>query len=419
MSFSTRLHTRPSQVFRMGHVISVFEMSGEELDEHLLQTARDNPFLIVRQRRQTAVWTGTAEAQREIGVADAPTSLYDHVLRELAGLLTHGGAMGRLVLALVEELEPTGWLGRPVAEIAADLKLGEDLVERGLRLVQRRVTPAGLFARDLRECLRLQLEDQGLWDEEAETVLGHLAVLEKGGLEAIAGTTGLNLDAVTRHLERLRRLDPKPGTRFATDLTLMREPDVRVEPRGNGWVAILRSNLETQVSILPPASGDGSPEMRQALAQARLLKQALDMRQGALTAIMRIMLDIQGAFFRDGHEALRPLTLSAIAEKSGFHLSTVSRVLNGLLIEGPNGIVPARLLCARSCGRAGDDAPPKPKVLSRLRKLIAAESPARPMSDQRLSDLLGAEGLSVSRRVVARYRQELGFSAAVQRRKRA
>lgn len=419
MSFATRLHATQSQAFRMGHVISVLQMSGEELDEHLMQTARDNPLLVVRQRRRAAIRAGNTPDHAETGAADAPTSLYDHVLQELAGLIAHGGEMRRLVVALVEELEPTGWLARPVSEIAASLAMPEDLVERGLRLVQGRVTPAGLFARDLRDCLRLQLEDRGLWSPDMAAILTALDAMAHGGAEAVSRATGLGIEVVASHLARLRRLDPKPGTRFATDLTLMREPDVRVEPRGDGWVAILKSNFETQVSILPSATGDNSAGMRDALAQARMLKQALDLRHSALQQIMRHLLDVQGDYFRDGPCALRPLTQSAIAEKTGFHLSTVSRVMNGLLIEGPNGIVEARVLCARCAARSAEGAAPKPRVLSLLRQVLAAESPALPLSDQQLSDLLRSDGLAVSRRVVAKYRQELGFAPAAQRRLRA
>lgn len=419
MSFATRLLTRQSQVFRMGHVIRVFEMSGDELNEHLLQAARHNPFLLIRRRRPAFVHSAGGGDHMQVAAADAPTSLYDHVLRELAGLIAPGGAMRRLVLALVEDLEPTGWLGRPLAEIAAELGLDEDLVARGLRLVQRRVSPAGLFARDLRDCLRLQLEDQGLWGPGIEAVLLRLDLLERGDVRSIAAATGQEVATVTRHLACIRRLDPKPGTRFATDLTLMREPDVRVERRGAGWVAILKSQVETEVSLLPVPAGDGSPETRRALAQARALKQAIDLRQSALQDIMRVMLEIQGAFFSDGPEALRPLTQTTIAQRTGFHLSTVSRVLNGLLIEGPNGIVEARVLCARSCRRGPGIGAPKPRVLSRLKTLLAAECRACPLSDQQLCEALGADGLAVSRRVVSKYRQELGFPAAGQRRRRA
>lgn len=419
MRFATRLHTRQAQVFRMGHVISVFEMTGDELHDHLVQAARDNPFLVIRHRRRAIVSASTAQVQREIAAADAPGSLYEHVLRELAGLIAPGDALARLVLALIDELDPAGWLGRPLAEIAAEQGLTPELAERGLQLVQRRVSPAGLFARDLRECLRLQLHDQGLWDAEAEAVLGALDLLTRGDASQIAAATGLAPEAVTRQLARIRRLDPKPGSRFCTDLTLMRAPDVRVEPRGAGWVAILRAAVETQVALVPAVPGAATPQMRRALAQARALKQALELRQSALQAIMDVMIEIQGGFFRDGPEALRPLTQAMIAARTGFHLSTVSRVLNGLLIEGPNGIVLARELCARSSARGPEDAAPKPKVLSRLKRLLAEESRARPLSDQQLCERLQTEGLAVSRRVVSKYRQELGFSPAGQRRQRA
>lgn len=417
MSLSTRLNVRQSQVFRLGQMVTVLEMSGEQLEDHLLQTARDNPFLVVRRRGGTALRAGNVQDFLDTGLAAEPSSLYEHVTRELAGLIAHGGPMERLVMSLIEALEPTGWLGCPVDDIAAQLCLEPHLVENGLRLVQRRVSPAGLFARDLRECLQLQLEDQGVLTDDMRCVLGNLDLLERGGPEALARSTGLSLETVSRQLARLRRLDPKPGSRFSTDLTLMREPDVRVEPQGSGWVAILKPSLETQVSLQAGAAVKNAPAMRQALAQARAIKQAVDLRHNALKQIMQVVLAVQGDFFRDGAQALLPLSLSGIAEKTGFHLSTVSRVLNGLLVEGPNGIIPARNLCPHAAAQACADGPSKPQVMARLRKALAHENAGSPLSDQRLSELLTAEGLMVSRRVVARYRQELGFSGAAERRR--
>lgn len=419
MSFSTRMLAGQAQVFRMGHVINVLQMSGEELDEHLCQTARDNPLLVVRQRRRAVIYAGGAHDFLDGGFADRPTSLYDHVFRELAGLIAGGGPMELLMVALIEELEPTGWIGRPVPEIAASLGLGCDLLETAVNLVQRRVSPAGLFARDLADCLRLQLQDQNLWDEEAEAVLAHLDTLENGGPEALAKAAGLDVETVSAHLARLRRLDPKPGSQFAPDLNLMRDPDVRIEPHGDGWRPVFTSNFETQVAVVPRTKGDSTPELRQALGEARALKKALDLRQNALKQVVQILIDVQGDFFRAGPEALQPLTQTTIAERTGFHLSTVSRVLNGLLIEGPNGIVPAQMLCPRSSALNASGATSKPRVMARLRALLLAERSGCPLSDQRLSERLASEGLAVSRRVVAKYRQELGFASAAQRRLRA
>ncbi|WP_121634286.1 RNA polymerase subunit sigma-54 [Tropicibacter alexandrii] len=419
MTLSTRLHPSQTQSFRLGHVTHVLQMSGEELDDHLYRTARENPLLIVRQRRYTAIRAGSAADLIDAGMANRPTSLYDHVLHELAGLIGHGGPMERLILGLVEELEPSGWIGRPVPEIADNLGLACHLVETALALVQRRVSPAGLFARDLAECLRLQLKDKELWDAEAEAVLAHLPALERGGPAALARAAGLDDATVAAQLARLRRLDPKPGGQFAADPTLMRAPDVRIEPDGDGWRAVFTSRFATEVAVLPRAEADVSPDLRQALGEARALKQAMDLRHNALKHIVQVIIDVQGAFFRGGPEALKPLTQATIAQRTGFHISTVSRVLNGLLIEGPNGIVEARTLCPRPSARGGAGGAAKPRVIARLRALLAAEMPDAPLSDQQLADRLGREGLRVSRRVVAKYRQELGFAPVAQRRLRA
>lgn len=419
MTFSTRMRTGQAQVFRMGHVVNVLHMSGEELNEHLFQTARDNPLLVIRQRPRGEIRAGGAHDLLDTSFADAPSSLYDHVFRELAGLLAPGDPMARLIHGLIEELEPTGWLGRPVRDIAAKLGFGCDLVETAVNMVQRRISPAGLFARNLADCLRLQLQDQELWDDDAEAVITHLDMLLTGGPEALGNAVGLDAETVSEHLARLRCLDPKPGNQFAADLTLLREPDVRIEPHGDGWRSVFKSSFATEVAVLPKAACDSSSELRQALAEARALKQALDLRKNALKHIVQIMVEVQGDYFRDGPEALHPLTQATIAERTGFHLSTVSRVLNGLLIEGPNGIIPARILCPRSSGRAGQSGASKPKVMAHLCALLKAESASCPLSDQRLSEKLGAEGLSVSRRVVAKYRQELGYAPAAQRRLRA
>ncbi|ETA52080.2 RNA polymerase subunit sigma-54 [Ponticoccus alexandrii] len=416
MSLSTRMRINQAHAFRMGHVTGVLQMSGEELDEHLLQTARDNPFLVVRQRRRGAIRAGGLADLMETLVADKPTGLYDHAMRELAGLMARDARMERLILGLIEELEPTGWIGRSVPEIAEKLGLGCDLVDMALTLVQKRISPTGLFARNLAECLRLQLEEQEALDSDTEAVLAHLHLLERGGPAALAQVAGLEDAMVARQLSRLRRLDPKPGTQFATDLTLTREPDVRIEPEGAGWRINFRSGTEATMAVLPKTAEVGAAEWRQAHSEARALKQALDLRQSALRKIVDVMVEVQGDFFRDGPEALQALTQTTIAERTGFHLSTVSRVLNGLLIEGPNGIVSAQALCPRSARRSGEDGAPKPKVMARLHSLLKTECTVHPLSDQRLSERLGAEGLAVSRRVVAKYRQELGFARATERR---
>ncbi|WP_283647100.1 RNA polymerase factor sigma-54 [Marinovum algicola] len=406
------LRARQSQVFRLGQVVRLLQMSAAELDAHLAEAARDNPMLVLRPR---PLAPGATDVLEMAAVAEA-NSLYDHVFRELAGLIGQGGLMARVITALIAELEPSGWLGRGVDEIAEGLGLGQDLIAAALRLVQKRVEPAGLFARDLQECLRLQLEERDRMSAAMRLVLSHLPVLETGGPAGLVAATGLAAETVQACLAELRQLDPKPGSGFSSDPTLMREPDVRLTPAGDGWEIEFLSSLQEDVAISGVPRGTGA-ETRAALARARALKQALEIRRSALRQVVGEIVARQGAFFRDGPAALAPMTMSEIAAETGFHLSTVSRVLNGLLIEGPNGITAARTLFGGAASAAATQS--KPAVQARLRALLAGENPRQPLSDRRLTALLEGEGIAISRRVVANYRQEIGVPAAAKRRLRA
>ncbi|MEM8957123.1 MAG: RNA polymerase subunit sigma-54 [Pseudomonadota bacterium] len=398
----------------MGHFVCVLQMSTPDLEDHLAEMALENPMLVLGQRPGGSF--GTTDVLEMTAVADA-ISLHSHVLHALSGLVAQGGLMEKLVSALVEELEPSGWLGRPVAEIAATLDLSEELVEAALLVVQKHVDPAGLFARNLQECLRLQLEDQDAFNEPLAQVLTHLPALESGGVAGLSAATGLEDSQVQECLATLRLLDPKPGSGFDIDATLMREPDVRVIPSGSGWALEFHASLQAKVGIATLPRGQKTPETVEALERARALKRALDIRQSALEQVVREVVDRQSAFFRDGAEALVPMTMSDVARETGFHASTVSRVLNELLIEGPNGIVAARTLFS---GAASARTPQsKPMVQARIRALLAAEDPRKPLSDRRLTTLLQKEGIEVSRRVVSNYREGIGISPASKRRLRA
>ncbi|WP_254604361.1 RNA polymerase sigma-54 factor [Leisingera sp. ANG59] len=414
MPLGTHLRAKHSQVFRLGQVVTLLQMSSAELDEHLAAQAQENPMLVLRQRRAAVM---SATDVLEMTAVEQANSLYDHVFHELAGLIGQGGLMEKLITALIAELEPSGWLGRSAEAIAESLELSGELVETALRVVQKRVDPAGLFARDLQECLRLQLEDREAITEDMAVVLDHLPALESGGPAALVRATGLSRDTVQDCLALLRRLDPKPGSGFVSDPTLTREPDVRITPSGDGWEIEFLSSWQGDIEIINLPRRGRASEATEALAKARALKHALHARASALKQVVGEIVERQGAYFRFGDRALAPMTLSEIALETGFHLSTVSRVLNGLLIEGPNGIVLARTLFTGTASAQATQS--KPQVQARIRALLAEEDRKKPLSDRRLTAILQSEGIAVSRRVVSNYRQDIGIPAAARRRLRA
>lgn len=411
MTLAIRMRARQTQVFKIGQVIEVLNMSSAELDDYIAQTARDNPMIVLRPRSAGGV---SATDVLEMTAVEEASSLYDHVFRELAGLILQGGQLEKLVIALIEELDPSGWLGRSVAQIAETLDMRAEVVETALKIIQKRVEPAGLFARTLEECLRLQLEDQDAMTETMGRVLAHLGAFEKGGPTCLAKATGLEMEEVMSCLSVIRRLNPKPGAVFMTDATLLREPDVRVTLSATGWEIEFLSARASEVSILPMPKAGQTPALREALARARALKQALELRQSAVKQVVRVLVDRQSAYFHTGAEALEPMTMSEIAQIAGYHASTVSRVLNGLLIEGPHGVIAARVLCAGAASVGMTHS--KAKVQARIRALLATEDSAHPLSDRRLTALLQVEGITVSRRIVSKYRQEIGLASAAKRR---
>lgn len=414
MPLGTYLRPRQSQVFRLGQVANLLQMSAGELDEHLTEIARDNPMLLLRGR--PAGGPSVTDVLEMTGV-ERPPSLYDHVFRELSGLLDQGGLLEKVLVALIAELEPSGWLGRAPEEIADNLNISTSLVETALRVVQKRIDPPGFFARNLAECLRLQLEDRDAVTSELTLVLNHISELESGGMSALVRATGLSTEAVQDCMSVLRRLEPKPGSAFSHDPTLCREPDVRITPSARGWDIEFLSCWQGRIDVATVPRGQRTEETAEAMAKARALKKAVDIRISALRQVVRELVDRQSAYFRQGESALVPLAMSDIADKVGFHLSTVSRVLNGLLIEGPNGIVLARALFPGTASLRAVQS--KPQVQARIRDLLRGEDRASPITDRRLTELLQAEGIVVSRRVVSNYRRDIGILPPAKRRLRA
>ncbi|BBU55232.1 RNA polymerase factor sigma-54 [Mameliella alba] len=410
--------TRQAQTFVLHQSMALLRLTAAEVTELLTQAAEVNPHLLVRRpRRRFLVGLGASEAL-EATLADGACSLIAHVQTELSDLISRGGLMERIITRLMEDLEPSGWINTDLGRIARDLGIRETLVEATLRLVQERVSPTGLFARDLRECLHLQLAERGEVSPEMEAVLSHLDLLQTGGADALADKAGLSPGTVAACLARIRTLDPKPGARFDADPALTREPDARVTREGGAWKVRFNRDTEPSVEIAAiPRAGD-NPDLAEALKQARSLKFALHLRQSATRQVIEALIARQTGFLDRGDAALRPLTQADLAEATGFHTSTVSRVMNGYLIETPQGVIPARTLCPGSVSRIGG-AHCKAQVQARIRALVQAEDPASPLSDGDLAQHLRQEGIAVSRRVAAKYRQECGIARAALRRKSA
>lgn len=387
---------------RLCQVAGLLRMSGAELTDHLSRATADNPFLRLS---LPALETGGAE------LPAAGDGLEAHVMGQVrtAGF---AGAELRIALALVEALEPTGWLGTTLEEIATLTGAPEGQVSRVLARCQQ-LEPAGLFARDLAECLRLQLIDRARWTDATRAVLDNLPAMMEGGPEALARASGLPPAAVESVLADIRACDPKPGARFAApDPGLERRPDLLVERAPTGWqVELDRSNLP-RLSLSGPAAG---PSLGRLEADARALVDAVRRRNQMTLRVARAAIAPQTGFLDHGASGLVPLRRRDVAERLGVHESTVSRVVQGLLVQTPRGVLELRQFFSRPIGSDRGDGVSRRMVQDRLRRMIEAENPVRPLSDGDLARRLAGSGTAISRRTVAKYRAGLGLPAGAER----
>lgn len=433
---------------QLQQAIHLLNMSNAELGAFLENEAAENPFLDAkvgeaahrdghREAPQPAPALPSGAAARRgddidrialFAEAQGP-SLYAHVQEAIAAMFADP-AEHALADAFLDALEPSGWLGEPLEMIAARTGAGLARAEAMLARLQS-IEPAGLFARSLAECLRLQARAEGALCPAMDCVLDRLDLLAAGNLDQIARAAGLKMDALMPVLRRLRRFNPKPGTAFDGAQDPQRAPDLIVSRGAGGWTVDLnRSNLPTVVVAEDDAKSlskraktlkdtvDGWVNER--IAEARWLRRAVEHRNVTTLKIGAEVVRRQSEFLARGPLFLRPLTLREVADEVGVHESTVSRVTSGVMISTPQGTFRMKSLFSAALTSAGDDAAGSgAAVRHRIRQLIEAEPGDAPLSDDQIAGIISEEGTHLARRTVAKYREQLRIPSSFQRRRAA
>ena len=412
LSLNTSLHTS----------ISVLRSDAEGLTRYLEEQAADNPHLRLQAVLAPAGdwlprWTGVFAAAGGSGNAadlpEASPSLMAHVLAAIAALHLQPRE-GRIALALAEALEPSGWISASAGGIAAELGVTEAEVEAVLIRLQG-IEPAGLFARNLAECLRLQAIEAGVLDKEMAAVLAHLDLLATGDLARLAKACHIPEAAVLQCFRLIRAMNPKPGAEFASiSAAQMREPDLVVKQTAAGWsIALNRSALPT---LRVEKSQQGSAE---GLSQAKALERMVAARNATLLLVGREILLRQQEAIRLGPIGLAPMSMADLAEALGFHESTISRVVAGASLDSPRGTWWLRAMFSPALGGNGQPLISGAAMRGRLARLVAAENPGRPLSDEALAMALALDtGVRIARRTVAKYREAEGIPVAARRKRK-
>jgi RNA polymerase sigma-54 factor len=357
-----------------------------------------------------------------------PTSLREHLEQQMVLDLTD--PMDRAIGAhLLTHLDPCGYLGAPLDEIAAALGLPVERVERVLVSLQA-LDPPGLFARSLKECLALQLADRNRLDPAMQALLDNLDRLARRDLAALREICGVDAEDLRDMIAEVRALDPKPALRFEGEPPQTVVPDVlmRASPDG-GWVIELNAETLPRVLVnrrylarLAPAGRadkDTRAFLSDRLQTANWLVKALDQRATTILKVATEIMRQQDSFLSQGIQGMRPLILRDVAEVIGMHESTVSRVTSNKYIATPRGLFELKYFFTQAIGStsAGGEAHSAEAVRARIKALIDAEPPSKVLSDDRIVSLLQGEGVDIARRTVAKYREAMRIPSSVQRRR--
>ncbi len=399
-----------------------------------------------REQQETTAWEGDDEGWSERGGSGSGSnmdedggdsseriagteSLQDHLSWQLH--LTHLSPRDRRIgAALIDAIDDDGYMRESFDTIAETLQpevnCGSDEILAVLRQIQR-FDPTGVGARNLSECLSLQLDvlpedtpGKALAQRTAQTLIDRLPKL---GADGLADALSCSDEDAACALQLLRTLDPRPGAQFgALPADTYVVPDCVIARHNGIWRVALAGGQQTRLTIhrgyeqmIRHAGAADAGYLRGRLQEARWLLKNLEARGETLLKVVRCLVRQQSGFLEFGAQALRPLTLREVAAEIGMHESTVSRAVARKHVHTPRGTLPLRAFFASGIDTEGGGEASSTAIQDMIRRLIEAENPRKPLSDARLAETLKASGVPVARRTVAKYREALHIPSSHER----
>jgi RNA polymerase sigma-54 factor len=352
------------------------------------------------------------------------SSLSDHLMWQL-NLQTADETLKEVGAAIIGNIDEDGYLVASVNEIAALGNWDPTLVEKALEHVQT-FDPVGVGARDLQECLLLQIRHLGLAGTPTEVLVrDHLRLLQNHKIPDLAKQLNLEPEEIKAHIELIKHLDPKPGARYTPAESQYVIPDVYIVKTEDGYRAQLNEDGLPQLRISPvyrrllDKGGEASDETRayvkDKFRSALWLLKSVDQRQKTIVKVATSIINFQRGFLDHGVEHLRPLVLRDVAGDIGMHESTVSRVVNNKYMHTPQGVYEMKFFFHSGINSSYGESVSSVTIKQRIRKIIEAEDQRRPYSDSKIMSILQREGLVLARRTIAKYREELKIPTSNQR----
>ena len=359
-------------------------------------------------------------------MASRPRSFHDDLSDQL-GFFDCDPMVRDLADFIIHNLDENGYFKQDMHDVARDFGNGATVeqAEEALSLVQR-LDPPGVGARDLRECLLLQLTPEIPYYDVLHTLIGsYMDDLQNNRLPAIERKSGIPIDTIKEAREHLRRLNPKPGASAASQSSAYVIPDLIVEPNDQGEYEVrLVDDHTPQLAIsryyqqqLKSKSTDAAARefIQKRIQSARWLIESIEQRRSTLLKVARAIIEHQQDFLDKGPEFIEPLKMQQIADRVGVHVTTVSRAVDDKWVQTPRGIFALKRFFGGGTVNADGDEVAWDTIKQKLLEIIGKEDKQSPLSDEEIVKELGRQGLKVARRTVTKYREALLIPSSRQR----
>ena len=355
------------------------------------------------------------------------TSLRDYIINQI-NINFNKFENKNVAIGMIDYLHPSGWFITSTSEVAKDLCVEMSVVENTLKKLKS-LEPTGIFSQNLAECLKIQLIEKNLFNQEFKILLENLDKLPSGKFKQVSKLCKISEEKLFEMIKILKKLNPKPADQFNQANTLIDQPDIIVKRSVKGW------RIDLNNSTLPSVNLDesyiqevnnynldekGNSFTLDKIGEARWLKKAVEQRNKTILKVTAEIVKKQVGFFRHGFSHMKPMILKDISDSIGMHESTVSRVTNSKLILTEWGVMPLKnFFSASISGSENSEFHAASAVRETIKTLISSEISGKPLSDDKLAGILNREGMDVARRTVAKYRDMLNIPSSSQRRRQA
>ena len=380
------------------------------------------------QRIQDGGWNGEGRPITEIADESGQT-LHEHLFwqLEMEDFTPRQAVIGE---AIIDSINDDGYLTIELDEIAGYLdeesEVSSDELQATLATIQK-LDPIGIAARSIPECLVLQLRQLDASTQGLQLAIklaeNHLDLVAKREYGELRRSLRISEDELHDALALVKSCNPKPGLAVSPAATEYVIPDVFVRKVDNRWqveispTGVPRLSVNQQYARLLRGSGDHAV-LRTQLQEARWLIRSLEIRNETLAKVATCIVSRQTDFLEHGDEAMKPMVLRDVAEEIGMHESTISRVTTNKYMHTPRGVFEFKYFFSSHLSSANGEDQSSTSVRAKIRKMIGAENPAKPLSDSKIAHLLAEDGISVARRTVAKYREAMQIESSSERRQR-